>query len=362
RGDALDALMSRDAWLTQLLAGIEKKQILARELDAARRQRLLTHRTPAIRRRAEQLFAVDSNSDRKQLLAKYKSALTLQGNRLRGAELFKKHCSVCHRLADVGVVVGPDLKSLTDKSPAAMLVAMLDPNRAVESKCISYTAVTTDGRTFSGLLAAESGNSITLKEAKGKEHVILRTDLEELVSSSKSTMPEGLEKGLKPQDIADVIAHVRSNVPLPTRKQFEGNQPTLVKAAEDGSLKLTPASCEIYGRTIVLAKKYGSLALWSSADDHVVWDVDVRKAGRYNVEMEYACQNNAAGNRWQLRSADGSLEGVVKGTGTWDSYRATRAGEIQLSAGRQRITMRAVGEIRGGAMMDLKSLRLKLAE
>lgn len=362
RGHALDALMSRDAWLTQLLAGIEKKQILARELDAARRQRLLTHRTPVIRRRAEQLFAVDSNSDRKQLLAKYKSALTLQGNRLRGAELFKKHCSVCHRLADVGVVVGPDLKSLTDKSPAAMLVAMLDPNRAVESKYISYTAVTTDGRTFSGLLAAESGNSITLKEAKGKEHVILRTDLEVLVSSSKSTMPEGLEKGLKPQDIADVIAHVRSNVPLPTRKQFEGNQPTLVKAAEDGSLKLTPASCEIYGRTIVLAKKYGSLALWSSADDHVVWDVDVRKAGRYNVEMEYACQNNAAGNRWQLRSADGSLEGVVKGTGTWDSYRATRAGEIQLSAGRQRITMRAVGEIRGGAMMDLKSLRLKLAE
>jgi putative heme-binding domain-containing protein len=362
RDDALDVLMTRDAWQTQLLVGIEKKQILARELNAARRQRLLTHRAATIRRSAERLFAVDANSDRRQVLAAYKSALTLQGNRLHGAELFKKHCSVCHKLADVGVVVGPDLKSLTDKSPTALLVAMLDPNRAVESKYISYTAVTINGRTFNGLLAAESGNSITLREAKGKEHVILRTDLEELFSSSKSTMPEGLEKELKPQDIADVIAHVRSNVPLPTRKQFEGNRPALVKPAKDGSLKLTPATCEIYGSTIVLEKKYGNLGFWSSADDHVVWDVDVRKAGRYIVEIEYACQNNAAGDRWQLRSADGSLEGTVVGTGTWDNYRTIRAGQIQLSAGRQRITMRAAAEIRGGAMIDLKSVRLSPVE
>ena len=362
RGDVLDVLMSRDAWQSQLLTGIEKKQILARELNAARRQRFLTHRSATIRRRAERLFAVDANSDRRQVLVRYKSALTLQGNRLRGAKLFKKHCSVCHKLADVGVVVGPDLKSLTDKSAAALLVAMLDPNRAVESKYISYTAVTNNGRTFNGLLAAESGNSITLKEAKGKEHVILRADLEELVSSSKSTMPEGLEKELKPQDIADVIAHVRSNVPLPTRKQFEGNLPALVTAAKDGSLNLTPATCEIYGSTIVLEKKYGNLGFWRSADDHVVWDVDVSKAGRYKVQIKYACQNNAAGDRWRLRSADGSLEGVVKGTGTWDNYRTTRAGEIQLSAGRQRITMRAAWEIRGGAMIDLKSVRLAPVE
>ena len=149
---------------------------------------------------------------------------------------------------------------------------------------------------------------------------------------------------------------------MPTRKQFEGNQPTLVKAAEDGSLKLTPATCEIFGSTIVLEKKYGNLGFWSSADDHVVWDIDVRKAGRYSVEIEYACQNEAAGDRWQLRSADGSLEGTVTGTGTWDDYKTSRAGEIQLSAGRQRITLRAAREILGGAMIDLKSIRLKLVK
>ena len=62
-----------------------------------------------------------------------------------------------------------------------------------------------------GVLANESGNSITLVGPEGKQHVILRTDLEELSSTGKSAMPEGLEKDLKPQDVADVIAFLRSS-------------------------------------------------------------------------------------------------------------------------------------------------------
>ena len=52
--------------------------------------------------------------------------------------------------------------------------------------------------------------SITLLAAEGKQQVILRTDLEELVSSNKSAMPDGLEKDLQPQDLADLIAFIRA--------------------------------------------------------------------------------------------------------------------------------------------------------
>ena len=44
--------------------------------------------------------------------------------------------------------------------------------------------------------------------ASGKDQVILRRDLDELVGSGKSLMPEGLEKDLSRQDLADVIAYV----------------------------------------------------------------------------------------------------------------------------------------------------------
>ena len=46
--------------------------------------------------------------------------------------------------------------------------------------------------------------------AEGKPQVILRTDLEELYSTGKSAMPDGFEKDLKPQDLADVIAYLQA--------------------------------------------------------------------------------------------------------------------------------------------------------
>jgi putative heme-binding domain-containing protein len=55
---------------------------------------------------------------------------------------------------------------------------------------------------------AETPNSITLRTAGGTEEVILRNDLKELAGSSLSLMPEGFEKTLTPQDLADLIAYI----------------------------------------------------------------------------------------------------------------------------------------------------------
>jgi hypothetical protein len=43
-----------------------------------------------------------------------------------------------------------------------MLIAVLDPNRAVEDKYRDYAALTVDGRQFTGMITNESGSSITL--------------------------------------------------------------------------------------------------------------------------------------------------------------------------------------------------------
>ena len=44
--------------------------------------------------------------------------------------------------------------------------------------------------------------------AGGKRESILRRDIEELRASARSLMPEGLDRGLKPQDPADLIQFV----------------------------------------------------------------------------------------------------------------------------------------------------------
>ena len=43
--------------------------------------------------------------------------------------------------------------------------------------------------------------------------MLLRSQIEEMTASSQSLMPEGLEKDLKPQDLADLIAYVVSAPP-----------------------------------------------------------------------------------------------------------------------------------------------------
>ena len=90
------------------------------------------------------------------------------------------------------------------------MLAILDPSAAVEGKYLNYVAVTTAGRSLTGILATETGSSITLLAAEGKSESVLRDEIEELRSTSKSLMPDGLEKDLSQQDIADLIEFVRS--------------------------------------------------------------------------------------------------------------------------------------------------------
>ena len=71
---------------------------------------------------------------------------------------------------------------------------------------LETTVITQDGRTYSGIIAAESAGSVTLRKAEGKEDVVLRSQIETLSSTGLSLMPEGMEKDLDKQQIADVIA------------------------------------------------------------------------------------------------------------------------------------------------------------
>jgi hypothetical protein len=207
-------------------------------------------------------------------------------------------------------------------------------------------------------LATETGNSITLLAQEGKQQVILRSDLEELISTGKSAMPEGVEKEIKPQDMADLIAHIRTIGPQPKRKTFAGNKPQLVRADKDGSLLLSASNGEIYGSTVVLEKKYGNLGYWNSEDDHVIWTVEVPRAGKYAVWLDWACPDNYAGKTFSLESGANQLRAKVSSTGGWDTYKQAQVGEIVLTAGQQRLTFRAASRLASSALLDLKAIKL----
>ena len=253
-------------------------------------------------------------------------------------------------------MVGPDLAALTDRSPQALMTAMLDPNRAVEAKFLEFTAFTTDGRQSAGILTRETTTDLTLSAPEGKQFVILRKDIELLRSTGKSLMPVGLEKDISHQDFADLIGYLRSQGPPP--KSFPGNTPLLVHPNEkDQVLELTAKNCRIYGPAIQFEQTYANLGFWRGAEDRAEWTFQLPAAGKYQVWLDFACDQATAGNRFQLGYAGGTLKGTIPSTGTWDNYQQKMIGTISLSAGTNDLAFHADGEP-GGFLVDLRAIKL----
>ena len=210
RGEAIEALLARADRVDALLAAIEAKTLSPAELDPARRKQLLTHPRKAVRDRAATLLAGAVRPDRGAVFTQYKGALTLTGDRAKGMAVFRKVCATCHKAEGFGQDIGPNLATVTGRTPEDLLIHILDPNREVPPNYVNYSIATTDGRVFTGLIAEESANAVTLKRAEGATDVVPRARIEAIASSGQSLMPEGLEKGLEPNDFADLIAYLRS--------------------------------------------------------------------------------------------------------------------------------------------------------
>jgi putative membrane-bound dehydrogenase-like protein len=207
RMELLNGLLRTVDRSSALLNAIEAGAIKSVEISADARERLRHYPSEEIKKRVAQLLETVS-ADRAKVIADYEPALE-SGDSTRGAAIFRRTCVACHKVGSEGYTVGPELVSVKNKSPRDLLLAILDPNREALPQYIGYTAATDDGRVFSGILAADTGTSITLRRSEGKEDVIPRDQLETLKSTGQSLMPVGMEKDLTPQDMADVIAWIR---------------------------------------------------------------------------------------------------------------------------------------------------------
>jgi len=70
--------------------------------------------------------------------------------------------------------------------------------------------VTKSGRSLTGIITAETANSITIRQADSTSETVLRIEIEELQSTGLSFMPEGLEKQIDVPAMADLLAYLKS--------------------------------------------------------------------------------------------------------------------------------------------------------
>jgi putative membrane-bound dehydrogenase-like protein len=205
---AAEALFARKDRIVKLLDAIEKKEFQPTDLESPRVQLLLAYNDPQIRERAKKLLGDVKLGRRQDVVEAYRSVLKLSGDAARGKVAFQKVCAACHRAENVGHESGPNLASMKARGAEAILLNLLDPSREVNPQFVNYVLLTDDGRTLTGMIAAETATSVTLKRAEGATDTVLRINIEELRSTGLSLMPEGMEKQLDQQTMADLIAYI----------------------------------------------------------------------------------------------------------------------------------------------------------
>jgi putative heme-binding domain-containing protein len=220
RREVTEAMLRQPDRISFLLAEMEAGRVKPGDLDASRARQLLGHRQPEIRDRARKLLQETLPAERKQMLERYRASLSLAGEPRRGREVFHKNCATCHRVAGIGMDVGPDIADSRVKTPEQFLTDILLPNQAIDSNYINYVVSTKSGKVLTGMIAAETASSITLRRAENQTDAVLKQDIEEMQSTGLSLMPEGLEKDIPVEEMAHLIAFLKNwrylegNVPL----------------------------------------------------------------------------------------------------------------------------------------------------
>ncbi len=115
-------------------------------------------------------------------------------------------------------------------------------------------------------------------------------------------------------------------------------------------------TAELYGDTThVRGRKHKNLGYWGRPSDRAAWQFVTERPGRYQVWIDWACDDGSAGNNLLLELGSQRIEHPVAGTGDWDTYRSARIGEVTLTPGVHRLELHSAGKVKG-ALFDLRSV------
>jgi putative heme-binding domain-containing protein len=206
---AIELLTQRTAWSKSLLQAIGRNQIPAGALNANQVAKLLESRDEELRKLVVAKWGsvrTQRDPQREQVIAEMRSFIRgTPGDPHKGQIVFNKVCGQCHKIYGQGQEVGPDITANGRASFEQLLSNVFDPSLVIGASYQARTVITSDGRVLTGLLAEDSDQRVVLKVQGGKLETIARDDVEEMKVSNLSLMPEGLEKQLQPQELADLF-------------------------------------------------------------------------------------------------------------------------------------------------------------
>jgi putative heme-binding domain-containing protein len=207
RKQIVAALLGRVERLNSVLDEIENGRIRLEDLTSTEINLLRADSDQSVRQRAVRLFG-PLTPHRPAVLERFAPALRLAGDRNNGREVFQARCANCHSTGDSGRNFGPDLSAMRVLSRDKLLSGIIEPGAELNPQFLTYVIETKAGQLRPGLLRRQNSKTVIFSVSGDEDIVLPRSNIQSIQPQPWSLMPEGLEVGLTPNTMADVMEYI----------------------------------------------------------------------------------------------------------------------------------------------------------
>jgi putative heme-binding domain-containing protein len=223
KSDAVQTLAARARWAKELLDAIEKGKVPRTDVPVTTARQILALNDKTVAAQLEKVWGkiTPASKERVALTKKWKEYLTeetlAKADASRGRALFVKNCAACHKMYGEGNAVGPELTGSQRANLDYVLENVLDPSAVVPNEYRMINFVLADERVVSGIILRETKEALTIRTAN--ESIVLPvSDIASRKQTNLSIMPDGLFDQMKPEEVRDLVAYLRSKEQVPIAK------------------------------------------------------------------------------------------------------------------------------------------------
>jgi putative heme-binding domain-containing protein len=155
----------------------------------------------------------DSPAERVKAIADYKKMLTTPPasppDLAQGRAIFNKSCAQCHTLFGVGGKVGPDITGSNRANLDYLLENIIDPSAVIPKEYSATVIELKSGRVLTGIIRNDTPLALTVVTVN-ETLTLPRKEIDSLITSKISMMPDDLLKQLKEDEVRALIAYLQS--------------------------------------------------------------------------------------------------------------------------------------------------------
>lgn len=219
----IEALAGYEPWTEKMILALEKKVIDRNLVDFQNLTVLKRNLNPSLKKRFNQIWSKANNGEVvPDMTQRVRMAVNLPNTSLeRGRKIFIQYCASCHKLNNVGTLLGPDLTGYERDDLDYLMTSIIQPNLAIREG-FELASIKTKrsgdtkgpiaevGSIYSGFVENETKANVTLRELGGQLRTIPKATILDMSKSQISLMPEGLLSPLSNQEIADLFRFLQN--------------------------------------------------------------------------------------------------------------------------------------------------------